>query len=234
MSSGETNIDGIDIQYRSLLQSIIDEAVHQEDRLGILLKGSVARGDALPGSDLDISFMLIDGNSREFQPEIRQGIMVEQSYTDMARALSQIETNPMQVYAYLDGRILYDPAGAIKQLTNQARLRFATYQTSEHERHEIAYWLQSVQLKLRVALNANDVLKAAYLSSTVSWQFLRGLWAVNNKPMPPNGSVWPHLKDLSQGPDAIEEQLYYLFCGETLQRIHTTLGLLEWILTHMH
>jgi len=38
--------------YFVLLQELVEEASQQEDIVGMLLTGSVARGDALPGSDL--------------------------------------------------------------------------------------------------------------------------------------------------------------------------------------
>ncbi|BCL78148.1 DNA polymerase subunit beta [Ktedonobacteria bacterium brp13] len=180
----------------------------QEDILGMLLTGSVARGDALPGSDLDVHYLLPPGKSRPFQSELHHGIVVERSYADLARAQSKLETNPMEVYAYLDGRILFDPLGTLMQLREQARKYFETYQFSEKERLGIAYWLKSARLKMTVALTADDLLKAAFVASTNS-------------------------KDLSKGPDEIERQLYYLFCGETQQRVQTAIDLIDWVLEHL-
>jgi predicted nucleotidyltransferase len=102
--------------YDVLLQEIVDEARTHEDILAILLTGSVARGDALPGSDLDLRFILSPGHSRTFQSEFRRGILIERGYADLAQAQSKLKTNPMEVYAYLDGQILYDPATILIQL----------------------------------------------------------------------------------------------------------------------
>ncbi len=225
--------EGGDILYQALLQELVEEASQQEDLLGMLLTGSVARGDALPGSDLDVRYLLSPGKSQPFQSALRHGIMVERSYADLAQARSKLETNPMEVYAYLDGRILFDPVGALNQLSEQARISFETYQSSEKERREIAYWLMSARLKMTVALAAGDLLKAAFVASTNSWEVLMGVWAANDKPMPPNGSVWAHLKDLSKGPNEIERQMYLLFCGETQQRVQTAIDLIGWVLVHL-
>jgi hypothetical protein len=92
--------------YHVLLQQTVDEAMPQKDVLGILLVGSVARGDALPGADLDLRFILAPGVSRKAEPEVRQGILIERGYADMAQAQSKLATNPMKIYNYLDGRIL--------------------------------------------------------------------------------------------------------------------------------
>ncbi|GHO89683.1 nucleotidyltransferase domain-containing protein [Dictyobacter formicarum] len=219
--------------YQDLLQEIIEEARQQEEIIGILLTGSVARGDALPGSDLDLRFILTPGLKREFQSELRQGVLVEQGYADVASAQSKLEADAMQVYAYLDGRILFDPQGVLAQLREQAQKRFETYRISEQERAKIITRLEAARLKIQVAFKAGHLLKAAFVSGTVSWQIIEGLWAANNRPLPPNSSIWPHLKDLTQGPPDVEEQLKQLFCAETPQRIQVTLNLLDWILSQL-
>ncbi|MBO0793483.1 MAG: nucleotidyltransferase domain-containing protein [Ktedonobacteraceae bacterium] len=219
--------------YEALLQEIVDEARKQQDIIGILLTGSVARGDALPGTDLDLRFILTPGTSRNFQSELRQGIQIEQGYADVALAQSKLATNPMEVYPYLDGRILFDPVDVLQQLREQARERFETYRTPEQERHEIAHNFQSALLKMNVALQSDDLLKAAFVASTTSWITLVGLWAVNDKPMPPNSSVWAHLKDLSLTPPDVETLLKHYFCGEARQRVEIAINLTEWVLAHL-
>ncbi|GHO46774.1 nucleotidyltransferase domain-containing protein [Ktedonospora formicarum] len=219
--------------YQTLIQELVEELSRQEEVIGILLTGSVARGDALLGSDLDMRFILTPGTKREFHRELRQGILIEQGYADVALAQSELEANPMEVYAYLDGRILLDPHGVLADLREQAQRRFETYQISEPEKEKIISWLESAHFKIRVAENGNQLLKAAFVTGTVSWQIIEGLWAANNRPLPPNGSIWSHVKDLSQGPVDIEERLECLFCGETRKRVRVALELLEWILSSL-
>jgi predicted nucleotidyltransferase len=119
--------------YQTLLQEILDESSQQSDIIGILLTGSVARGDVLPGSNLDLRFLLTSDSNRSFSAELRQGILVERGYADMSKALSKLDSNPMEVYAYLDGRVLFDPQGALADLTEQARQRFAVYRVPDDE-----------------------------------------------------------------------------------------------------
>lgn len=219
--------------YETLLQQIADEEMHQEHVLGILLIGSVARGDALPGADLDLRFIIAPGISRETKLEVRQGISIERGYADMAQAQSKLATNPMKIYNYLDGRILFDPEGLLTQLKEQAIQRFETYQYTQQEQASIAYWLKSARLKMNVALAADDILKAAFVATTTSWEILLGLWAANEKPMPPNSSVWFHLKDLSNMPHGLVTMLHSLFCGETHMRVHTAMNLIDWMLPYL-
>ncbi|GCE31371.1 DNA polymerase subunit beta [Dictyobacter alpinus] len=220
--------------YEALLQEIVAEASRQDEIIGILLTGSVARGDALPGADLDLRFILTPETRREFRREVRQGVLVEQGFADVTKAQSELETNPMNVYAYLDGRILFDPQGVLEHLREQAQRRFETYQLAEQERERIISWLESARAKIQVAESGGDQVKAAFVTGTVSWQIVEGLWAANNRPLPPNGSVWVHLKDLSQGPPDVEARLERFFCGETEQRIQVALAFLDWILVHLN
>jgi predicted nucleotidyltransferase len=221
------------LMYQALLQAIVEEASRQEEIIGILLAGSVARGDALPGADLDLRFILTPGAKREFQRGLREGVLVEQEYTDVALAQSKLEANPMEVYAYLDGRFLFDPQGVLAELKTLAQRRFETYQIPEPEREKIATWLEAARFKIRVADREGNLLKAAFVTGTVSWQIIEGLWAANNRPLPPNGSIWPHLKDLSQGPADVEAKLKLFFCRETQQRVRIALELLDWILSSL-
>lgn len=219
--------------YEALLQEIVNETCQQADVLGVLLTGSVARGDALPGSDLDLRFILSPGHHQAFQSEVRQGILIERGFADPALAQSKLEANPMEVYAHLDGRILYDPAAILAQLRIQAQHLFDTYQVPEKEQRAIAYWLMSARLKMEAALAAHDLFKAAFIASTTSWKMLEGLWASNSKPMPPTGAVWVHLKDLSKGPTDMEALLQTLFIGETQERIQAALDVMGWVLAHL-
>jgi predicted nucleotidyltransferase len=219
--------------YRVLLQELVEEASHQEDIVGMLLTGSVARGDALPGSDLDMRYLLPEGQNRPFQSALHRGIVVERSYADLPRAQSKLEANPMEVYAYLDGRILFDPMGILRHLTDRAKALFENYQFPLQEVDGLIYWLRSASLKMTVAQRAGNLPKAAFVCSTTTWHILMGLWAVNDKPMPPNGSVLSHLKDFSKKPLDLERQINHFFCGETSQRIQTAIDLINWILEHL-
>jgi hypothetical protein len=194
------------------------------------LIGSVARGDVLPGADLDMRFLLTLGSTRKVEPERRDGILIERSYADVALAQTKLENNPMEVYSYLDGRILYDPQNLFAQLKEQAIERFENFRYTRQELDGIAYWLQSARLKMSVALAAGETFKAAFVATTTLWEILMGLWAVNSKPMPPNSSVWYHLKDLSLKPTDSEEMLTRLFTDETRVRVQTAIDLIDWIL----
>jgi predicted nucleotidyltransferase len=216
--------------HRRLLREVLDDARRDPDVIGVMLTGSLARGDAYPGSDLDVHVLLRDGRSRSFRAEIRRGILVECSYADEARARSKIERDPMHVYSYLDGRILYDPQGRLQALVSAARARFEGYRVPDEEAHRIAHWLRSARIKIAAARDAGDELRAAYVTSTSSWEMLRGIWAVYDKPVPPSGALWAHLHDLPTGPPDIEAWLRRLFAGDTGDRISAAIEIIDWVL----
>lgn len=213
--------------HRRLVGELLAELAGDKCVSGVLLAGSLARGDALPGSDVDMVVLVADGSPTEFRSERRDGILVERSYQDEAAAREQLAVQPMRVYTYLDGRILRDPTGGLLRLTHQARARFAAYRTPPKERGDIAYWLRSAQDKIQAAQEAGDLLRAAYWTSTTSWKLLEGLWAAHDRPMPPGGSVWAHLGDLIGLRPEFAQSLRVVFLGEATERSAAMLALIE-------
>jgi predicted nucleotidyltransferase len=219
--------------HRRLLREVLDDARRDPHVIGVMLTGSLARGDAYPGSDLDVHVLLRDGCSRAFCAELRRGILVECSYADEARARSRLERDPMHVYAYLDGRILYDPEGRLQVLLSAATARFEAYRVPDEEAHGIAHWLHSARTKIVAARDAGDELRAAYVTGTSSWEMLRGIWAACGKPVPPSGALWAHLRDLPAGPPDIEAWLRRLFAGDTGDRISAAIEIIDWVLPQL-
>lgn len=219
--------------YEDLLGQLVSGAREDTEIIGVQLTGSLARGDALPGTGVDLRFILADGVDRPFDRRAVDGVLVERGYADVKTEQAKLNTNPMNVYAYLDGRILYDPEGVLVFLRERAQLRFDEYVVSQPERANIAFLLGCSRDKIRVAMDGGDVLKAAFVAGTSSWGIMEGLWAANSRPLPPNSSVRPHLKDLTVGPPDIEAKYRQLFMAETEERIRVALDLLDWIIAQL-
>lgn len=218
--------------YEQLLLEVVAEAREDDEIIGVLLTGSMARGDALPGTDIDLRFILDDGASRAFDSRLRDGILVERGFADVATAQAALDENPMNVYAYLDGRILRDPSGALASLKQQAQKRFDEFEISAEERTRTAFLLGCSRDKILVAVNGGDLLRAAFVAGTTSWGIMEGLWAANNRPLPPNSSIRPHLGDLP-GPADVKAKYERLFLGATPERVQVTLELLDWIVDRL-
>lgn len=214
-------------EYATLLESLIDEAERGDQVTGLLLTGSLARRDALPGTDIDIRWVVPTADPHSFERGFRDGILLEQTVTSEAAATAQLAQQPMHVYAYLDGVILYDQNGSLQRLHDQAVAVFSDYRTPLEAKQQLAAALMHPEDKIRIGLRSGDLLKATYSLATTSWQLIEGLWAANDRPLPPHSSVRPHLRDLD-GPEDIEALFARLFLADPQERAETALDLLGW------
>lgn len=199
---------------------------------GILLTGSRARGDAYPHSDPDLLVLVTSCAGPLFSSETVGGMLVEQHVRGLEEAKARLLERSLELHSYLDGCAVYDPDGLLAELTRVAKDRFVSYRTPAHEKSAIFDWLRSVRLKLSAATDAGDLQKLGHHSSLNSWKVLEGLWALNDKPTPPAGAVWAHLRDLKRRPEGLERSLRGLFEGDTAQRAKSMLELIDWLLEH--
>ncbi|MCC2504739.1 MULTISPECIES: nucleotidyltransferase domain-containing protein [Bacillus] len=217
-------------QHKKLVQAIVAEILSIDKVTGCMLIGSVARGDAYPESDLDLYILLEDGQKKKFHSETREDILVEYKYADVNQILVNFKNNPMELYSFLEGEILFDKSGELKKLKEIAAYEFENYRVSSDKVKGISHWLHSSLIKIQSALKANDELKASYIVYTSIWTLLEGIWAINNKPTPPAGSVLRYIQTLPNKPIHLEALLHKLFLGDTKERIESAIVLMEWVL----
>ena len=215
-------------EYAAMIETLVDEAEREPSVSGLLLTGSVARGDALPGTDIDVRYVRDAEAPASFERGFREALLVERTFTDERSALTQLNDNPMHVYAYLDGRILYDRDGVLTRLRAEADRVFRAYRAPQQLKVDLAASLAHPEDKVRVGFESGDLLRAAFCLGTSSWGLMEGLWAANDLPLPPNSSVRPHLRDL-RGPENIEKLFERLFLGDARERVETGLFLFGWI-----
>ncbi|EJS68683.1 DNA polymerase subunit beta [Bacillus cereus] len=216
-------------QHKKLVQTIVAETLSMDKVNGFMLIGSVARGDAYPESDLDFYILLADGQKKEFHAETRAGILVEYKYADFNQIQVNFKNNPMELYSFLEGKIFFDKSGELKKLKEIAKHGFENYRVSSDKVKGISHWLNSSLIKIKSALKENEELKASYIVQTSTWTLLEGIWAVNNKPVPPAGSVLKYIETLSKVPTNFGEFINKLFLGDTTKRISSAVFLIEWI-----
>ncbi|MBJ8105776.1 MULTISPECIES: nucleotidyltransferase domain-containing protein [Bacillus cereus group] len=220
-------------QHKKLVQVIVAETLFIDKVNGCMLIGSVARGDAYPESDLDLYILLDDGQKKKFDSEMREGILIEYKYADFNQIQLNFKNNPMELYSFLEGKFLFDKSGELKKLKEIAKHEFENYRVSSDKVKGISHWLHSSLIKIQSALKANDELKASYIVHTSTWTLLEGIWAINNKPTPPVGSVLRYIQVLPNKPIHLDALLNKLFLGETIERISSAIFLIEWILLNL-
>jgi predicted nucleotidyltransferase len=216
-------------QHRRILEAVLEELGRDSEVIAVMLAGSVARGDALPKSDLDLHLILQAGKKRAFRSETRDGVPVEFHAHNLESALHRLERRPSWAYAYSDGITLFDPYGHIATLKARAAEILKAYRTPDEERQAILYWLTSSARKLRAAMTANDPLREGMLASTTAWKILEGIFAANHQPTPASGEMLARVLKLQRVPDELELILDSMFTGGHDERIAVTLELLDWV-----
>jgi len=195
---------------------------------GVLLNGSVAAGTATELSDLD---MIVLCNEIKFVSEVIDDVLVEIHYITYDKAIKRLNNYPMEVYKYLDAKIAYDN-GKLKEIITCAENIFYHYCVSEKEKREIVYWLNSIRLKLNSAFSKQDILLISYLVSTNLWKVLEGIWALNQKPVPPSSSLYRRYMDLNfiPCPDWFDS----LLMGDIESKGRMMMYSIDWILNEMN
>lgn len=203
---------------------ILDKEIEslQQDKSvrGIMLMGSVAYGTATDDSDLDIMVMC---DKDEFVSEYVDGILVEIHFHKYETMRKKLESNPMEVYKYIYSKILIDD-GKFAELSDEAHEKYNNYKTPDKEKENIVYWLSAAKSKLLSAIKRNDAVKISYLVATNTWKVLEGVWAVNNKPIPPSSLVFNTHNILSLPLDNWFENL---FVEDTLSRANTMIKIID-------
>lgn len=190
---------------------------------GVMLIGSVAYEKASEDSDLDI-VVLCDRD--EFVSKYVDNVLVEINFQKYRTMLKKLKSNPAEVYKYMYSKIIFDN-GKINKLISKANEIYNTYKTPFEEMKNIVYWLSSTKIKLLSAIKNGDTKKVSYLISTNTWKVLEGVWAINNKPMPPSSLVFYKYDVLTKTP--FENWFEDLFIGNDISRANAMIDIIDWI-----
>jgi predicted nucleotidyltransferase len=221
--------------HRRVVAELLDEARDHPAVIGALLIGSLGRGTALPGSDVDLLLLLADGRGTErlFRNHERHGVLVEYHFRDVATAQAQLEREPTWYYAYLNSRIIYDPTGRLAGLVAFAREHFPAYRATPEQKRRYAFMVDRTQHKLQAAVDAGDALRAGGVASTYAAVILDGLWTAHDRPHLGVSEMWVRLPDLDGFPAELAEHLRTLFLGAALERARAGIILCEWIVARL-
>ena len=170
---------------------------------------------------------------RIFIHEKREGILIEYKYADFNRIQLNLKNNPMELYSFLEGEILFDSNGELRRLKEIAQHKYENYAVSSDKVKGISHWLNSSLIKIQAALKVKDELKASYIVHTSMWTLLEGIWAINNKPTPPAGSALRYTQALPIRPTNFDDLLNKVFLGDTTERIHSAIIVIEWIFVNL-
>ena len=110
------------------------------------------------------------------------------------------------------------------ELSAKAHELYNNYKTPDKEKKNIIYWLSATKSKLLSAIKSNDNVKISYLVSTNTWKVLEGVWAINNKPIPPSSLAFSTYSVLSL---PLDNWFEGLFVEDTLSRANTMITIID-------
>ena len=204
----------------AILDKEIELLSRDKSTRGIMLMGSVAYGTATEDSDLDI---LVLCDKDEFISKYVENILVEIHFHQFDTLRKKLQSNPMEVYRYIYSKIVLDD-GKLAELSAEAHSIYRNYMTPNKEKKNIVYWLSATKSKLLSAIKCNDNVRISYLVSTNTWKVLEGVWAMNNKPIPPSSLAF-HTHNVLCFP--LDNWFENLFAGELLSRADTMIKMID-------
>ena len=207
-----------------LLDIEIEDLKKDQGIYGVLLSGSLAYEKATEYSDIDL---IVLSNKNEFLSRRVKGILIEEHFHIYEKLVDGLNTNPAEVYKYIYSKILFDD-GRLADLIKKAQFLYDHYKTPMEEKEKINYWLTTVKDKLKGAISNNDSLKTSYLLSTSSWEVLKGVWSVNDKPMPPSSIAFNFYHSLVVVP--FDKWFESLFDKDINSRAESMIRIIDWII----
>lgn len=220
---------------RQIVAEIVTEIRGEAEIIGILLIGSLGRGNAVPGSDIDLLLLRLDGHGKErlLRNHIRRDVLIEFHHRDVASARAQMDEEPMWLYAYLDSRILDDRTGELAVLVAHAGERYAAFRATEAMKRRAAFIVDRTREKLQSAVDADDALRAGGVASTYAQAIINGLWTAFDKPPLGVTEMWIRLPDLAGLPIGTEALLQAFFLGAAMERARAGIALGEMIVAQL-
>jgi predicted nucleotidyltransferase len=197
------------------------------DVLAVMVAGSVARGDHVSSSDVDL--LIVSSTGAQIDRSRRwlvDGLLVEwiaRTEQDWLAKFDRPKTS--WLYAFLDVRIVTDE-GPARRLQTAAKTMLSAYRTSDAQRQVLATWLWHGQAKLDRARVAEHPAQRGFRASLFTEFVLYGLYAVHDVPLPYGARLLDYLHRV---PLASRERtlLDSVLTGDTNDRFDATYELVE-------
>lgn len=219
------------ISFDKIIEDLKQEFEQNPNVNALLITGSVARGEAKKGNDLDI---LIVTDGKIISKEYREGeSLIEIETVILPQALKNLEKNPMQIYKYFDAIAIFDKNNSLEILRKKAQEVLSGYKPTEKERIALKKWLSSVLDKVNVAQRNKDQLKISFHVSNVLWKILEGLYLINSLPTPASTSALQRISSLKVLPSSFEELWKKTLLGNLKERTTSSLKLIQFVLSRI-
>lgn len=201
---------------------VADEIGRRSDVLAVMIAGSVARGEHVGSSDVDLLLVSsADAQISTSQRWLVDGLLVEwiaRTEADWLARFDRPETS--WLYAFLDVRIVND-SGPAARLQAAAHSTLSTYRTNTEQRQMLATWLWHGQAKLDRASKGEDLTTLGFRASLFTEVVVDGLYAVHDVPLPAGARLldYLHRVPLTSWERALLDSM---LTGDTRQRFDAT------------
>jgi hypothetical protein len=187
-------------------QFIQKQLSSRSDIVGVLLVGSVSRGEDTASSDIDLRFM-VEGKDnetldRENADGWEQGVYIDATFAsrDIYMDLEKILENPVRANDMHSGVIVYDPTGLLAQLQIETRREFMKPERIATRVQPLVGYLGRDIANLQDAMTSDDALRMCVWAGRVLFRFAviplmrRGVAPSSTRHIIQLGAVDPELK----------------------------------------
>lgn len=202
-----------------------------EDCHALLVTGSVARGEATESSDIDL--IQIAHTDVAFIEKKINGIVVEVKTHTREVYLEEMRSKPMNVYQWLDAKLIFDKENVSQELIEEARKIFETYKADPKEKQAVKKWLRSTKIKINEAMKSNNLSLIGFNVSNILWKMVEGLYIVNDQPTPPSTTAYRRIKTLDVLPDDFLSIWEGVLVGDLRERTTSTLVLIDFVVSEI-
>ena len=215
----------IPVSHRPVLRRVVDHWKADPATKAILLVGSLARGDSLPSSDIDLVVIVKGEGVGEATHAYDGDILVETSIQSLDTIRERLTAKPKNLYGYLVGKILYDTDVA-DVLAYIAGTVWDAYRIVPED-IQIAYiWLKKIRGKLLAYMKQDNELAVGYLVAHTAAEILSNLFVRAGCPPPGNGGAALYFMRELEDYQVVQR----MYVGTTNKRAEATIELINKLL----
>jgi len=211
-------------KHKQIIEKLASTYQSNGNNLALLVTGSVARDEYSENSDLDL--LLVAKEKQPFREELIDGIVVEVKTNTLDGFVLKMKDDPMNIYQWLDAKVIFDSDNVSERIINEAKNIYDTHTSAPKEISGTKKWLESAKIKIESTQQNNDELALGFNVSNILWQIVRGLYLLNNKPVPPNTTAFGRINKLENLPNNFDQQWKDLLTGDLEKRsnLHSRLN----------
>lgn len=208
--------------HRAVAARVAHDLATRTTAQAVLLAGSVARGDHLPTSDVDL--LVVDSESGIPMRQTVDSVLVEcisHSEADWITRFNRPKTS--WLYAFLDAIVLFEEHRIGTRLKEEAERSRQTYTASDELRQQLATMLWHGQAKIARAADEDEATQGFWAAVCVD-TVLDGLYTIHDVPLPAGSRRLAYLDTV---PLLADEQrlLQQYLIGSTTERFSALLQL---------